>query len=427
MIKIGLLGLGTVGAGVYEIINTKGEMIEKSTNIKVEISKVLVQNLNKDRNISIDKNILTDNPYDILEDPEIDMVVEVMGGIDKAYKYIKMALQNGKHVVTANKAVLSEYLYELNSIAKENNKALLYEASVAGGIPIIKALNEMLDLNEITKIKGILNGTTNFILSKMTEDEIDFKEALKLAQDLGYAEADPTDDVEGYDAARKISILSSIAFNYIVNFSHIECRGITSISAFDIGFLKRLGYVVKLVGSACVLDSRLNAVVEPTIIDKNSVMANVANANNMVLLNGDIVGELQFHGQGAGEKPTANAVVSDIIDILNDKYKYVSFENENKQIDLIKETSNYYFRVNLKSREESINILDSIKKYCIKYDVLQKDKELVLILQETNSDSIKKLITELDIVNITCYIKVDSSDAKIIYNLNIENSSEIAI
>jgi len=309
MIKIGLLGLGTVGSGIYDILTDKKFMIEKCTNKKVEITKILVRNLNKDRNIVVNKSILTDNPYDIIEDPEIDIIVEVMGGIEEPYKYIKQALENGKHVVTANKAVLSEHLYELNSIAKKSNRAILFEASVAGGIPIIKALNEMIVLNNITEIKGILNGTTNFILSKMTEEKTDFSETLKLAQDLGYAEADPTDDIEGYDAARKMAILSSIAFDRVVNINDVECRGITEISAFDIDFIKNFGFTVKLLGNASVLESNLSAQVEPVLIDKNSIMANVGNANNIVLLNGDIVGELQFYGQGAGKNPTTNNLV----------------------------------------------------------------------------------------------------------------------
>jgi len=425
--KIGLLGLGTVGTGVYEILADKKRMIEECTNTKIEITKILVKNLKKDRSIQIKNSILTDNPLDILEDPEIDIVVEVMGGIKESYKYIKVALENGKHVVTANKAVLSEYLYEFNSIARKNNRAILFEASVAGGIPVIKALTEMINLNKITEIRGILNGTTNFILSKMTEEGMEFCEALKLAQNLGYAEADPTDDIEGYDAARKIAILSSIAFDHKVNFDDIECSGITSISSLDIAFLKKIGIVVKLIGSASVLSKGFNAQVEPVLIDQNSIMANVENSNNIVSFNGNIVGELQFYGQGAGKEPTANAVVSDIIDIVNKKYKYINFENKEKKMKTIKATSNYYFRAYLNNKEDEFNILKQITKLGIIFEVLQRNKVLILILKNISMENIKKLAHDLGIEDQYCYIKIDNSQVDIIHNLISENFNRFAI
>lgn len=345
MVKIGLLGLGTVGSGVCEILSEKKSAIEEQTKKTVEISKILVNDLEKNRNPIVDRKVLTDNPSDILDDPDIDIVVELIGGIEPAHTYITRALENGKHVVTANKAVLSHDFLGLTNLAKKNNRGILFEASVAGGIPIIKPLKELIKFNKIKEIKGILNGTTNFILSKMIEEGLDFKEALVLARKVGFAEADPTDDIEGYDAARKISILSSIAFGYNVTFEDVDCRGITSISAFDIDFFKKLGLTIKLVGSAYSNDLDFDASVEPVLLNTNSIMANVNDAFNIVSIDGDVVGNLQFYGQGAGKNPTGNAVVTDIIDIINGEFNPIDIERRRKPSNTPKILSNYYLRI----------------------------------------------------------------------------------
>ncbi len=427
MIKIGLLGLGTVGSGVYEILLDKKVIIEEQTKKTVEISKILVSDLEKDRDPIIESNMLTDNPSDILDNPSIDIVVELIGGIEPAHTYITRALENGKHVVTANKAVLSHDLLGLTNLAKKNNKGILFEASVAGGIPIIKPLKELIRFNEISEIKGILNGTTNFILSKMVEEGIDFKEALSIAQDVGFAEADPTDDIEGYDAARKISILSSIAFGYNVGFEDIDCKGITSISAFDINFFKKLGLAIKLVGSAYSNDLGFDASVEPVLLNTNSIMANVNDAFNIVSVEGDVVGNLQFYGQGAGKNPTGNAVVSDIIDIINGELSHIKIDKKEKPNNISNILDNYYFRISLETQKESDFILETIDKYKLEYKLVKGEKNLILILQNISRQEIKDLIEDLKVKNRSCYAKIDSENCYFIREFNLENFDELAV
>ena len=427
MIKIGLLGLGTVGSGVYEILLDKKVIIEEQTKKTVEISKILVSDLEKDRDSIIESNMLTDNPSDILDNPSIDIVVELIGGIEPAHTYITRALENGKHVVTANKAVLSHDLLGLTNLAKKNNKGILFEASVAGGIPIIKPLKELIRFNEISEIKGILNGTTNFILSKMVEEGIDFKEALSIAQDVGFAEADPTDDIEGYDAARKISILSSIAFGYNVGFEDIDCKGITSISAFDINFFKKLGLAIKLVGSAYSNDLGFDASVEPVLLNTNSIMANVNDAFNIVSVEGDVVGNLQFYGQGAGKNPTGNAVVSDIIDIINGELSHIKIDKKEKPNNISNILDNYYFRISLETQKESDFILETIDKYKLEYKLVKGEKNLILILQNISRQEIKDLIEDLKVKNRSCYAKIDSENCYFIREFNLENFDELAV
>ncbi len=427
MIKIGLLGLGTVGLGVCEILLDKKSVIEEQTKKAIEISKILVSDLEKDRDSTVDSKILTDNPSDILEDPDIDIVVELIGGIEPAHTYITRALENGKHVVTANKAVLSHDLLGLTNLAKKNNKGILFEASVAGGIPIIKPLKELIKINEIKEIKGILNGTTNFILSKMIEEGLDFKEALTLAQDVGFAEADPTDDIEGYDAARKISILSSIAFGYNVAFEDVDCRGITSISALDIDFFKKLGLTVKLIGSAYSNDLDFDASVEPVLLNTNSTMANVNDAFNIVSIDGDIVGNLQFYGQGAGKNPTGNAVVTDIIDIINGELNHIDIEKKEKPANTPEVLSNYYLRISLKSQKESDFILKAIDKYELKYKFIREKGNLILILQNISRQRVKELIKNLEIKNRSCYAKIDSESYYFIRELSLKSFNELVV
>ncbi len=427
MVKIGLLGLGTVGSGVCEILSGKKSAIEEQTKKTIEISKVLVNDLEKDRNPIVDRKVLTDNPSDILDDPDIDIIVELIGGIEPAHTYITRALENGKHVVTANKAVLSHDFLGLINLAKKNNKGLLFEASVAGGVPIIKPLKELIKFNKIKEIKGILNGTTNFILSKMIEGGLDFKEALVIAQEVGFAEADPTDDIEGYDAARKISILSSIAFGYNVTFEDVDCRGITSISAFDIDFFKKLGLTIKLVGSAYSNDLDFDASVEPVLLNTNSIMAYVNDAFNIVSIEGDVVGNLQFYGQGAGKNPTGNAVVSDIIDIINGEINPVDIERRRKPTNTPKILSNYYLRIFLESQKESDFILKTINKYKLKYKLVKGEESLVLILQNISRQEISNLIENLEVKGRSCYARINSEDYCFIQELNLESFNELVV
>lgn len=395
MVKVGLLGLGTVGSGVYEILNDDNNNFKKLLGTDISIKKVLVNNIDKKRNIHISRDLLTTDPYEILHDKDIDIIVEVMGGIDYAYEYICEAFKNNKHVVTANKAVVAKYMDSLLFHANKYDKGLLFEASVAGGIPIIKPLKQNVRINHISEIKGILNGTTNFILTKMAEDGLDFKEALALAQELGFAEADPTDDIEGYDVKRKLAILSSIAFNNQIDVDSIKCNGITKISSFDISMFKKLGACVKLVGSALCKENNVSACVEPVLVSKNSTMATVKDAFNLVSLLGDTIGQLQFYGQGAGKKPTANAVVCDIYDIISGQYKTDHFiqQGEKKQANLDLFNSKYYLRVSTKNISKILNLLDknSIKKFTI----MSVKNNLVLITDDTDAQSMEVISSQL--------------------------------
>lgn len=313
-IKAALLGLGTVGGGVYKLMNRQKEEFPYKIGANLEIEKVLVRNLEKERP-GIDSSLLTDNWQEILNDDSIEIVIEVMGGIEPAKTYIKEALQAGKNVVTANKDLLAEHGGELLDLAGEVKKDLLFEAAVAGGIPIIRPLKQCLAGNYLTEVMGIVNGTTNFILSKMTHEGMDFEDALKIAQDLGYAEADPTADVEGHDAGRKIAIMASIAFNSRVTFSDVYTEGITKISAKDIEYAKDMGFVIKLLGVARKKEDGIEVLVHPMLIPENHPLASVDDAFNAVYVHGDAVDDAMFYGRGAGEFPTASAIMGDVIDV----------------------------------------------------------------------------------------------------------------
>ncbi len=313
-IKIGLLGLGTVGTGVYRLLEKQAEEIKHKAGVNTVIDKVLVRNISKTRE-GIPTEVITDNPNDILNAPDIRIVVEVMGGMEPAYEYIKSALMSGKNVVTANKDLMAVKGGELMELAAQNGCDLLFEAAVAGGIPIIRPLKQCLAGNNITEIMGIVNGTTNFILTKMTNDGMEFEDALKMAQELGYAEADPTADVEGLDAGRKIAIMASIAFNSRVTFDDVDIEGITKITAKDICYAKEMGCDIKLLGIAANTDDGIEVSVHPMLIPSTHPLASVNDVFNAVFVHGDAVDDAMFMGRGAGMYPTASAVVGDIIDI----------------------------------------------------------------------------------------------------------------
>lgn len=315
-IKVALLGLGTVGGGVYKVIKMQESEIIHKLGVNVQIKKVLVRNLKKAEAKVDDPSILTDSWKEIIEDPEIQIVIELIGGMEPAKTYILEALRAGKSVVSANKDLIASEGRILMDAAKEHGVDFLYEAAVAGGIPIIRPLKQCLAGNHITEVMGIVNGTTNFILTKMTQEGMEFADALKLAQDLGYAESDPTADVEGLDAARKVAILASVAFNSRVTFDDVYTEGITKISATDIKFAQEMGCVIKLLGVARNTPEGIEARVHPMLIDSNHALASVNDSYNAVFVQGDAVQDAMFYGRGAGELPTASAVVGDVLDIV---------------------------------------------------------------------------------------------------------------
>ncbi len=314
-IRIGILGLGQVGTGLVEIIQSKRAWFMSQLGVDFEIRKIAVKNLAKKRSLKVSSNLLTDNAKLVVKDPAIDVIVELIGGTREARVLVREALKNGKHVVTANKALLAEYGDEVFNLAYQKKRWICFEASVAGGIPVMKALREGLVANKIQSIASIINGTSNYILSSMTENGTSFEEALKQAQAKGYAEADPKLDIDGTDAAHKLTILARYAFNGGVKFDSIYREGIQSINSEDIQFARHFGYRIKLLAIAKRSAEGLEARVQPTLVPEKHILANVNGSFNAVQICGDEVGEVLFYGKGAGAHPTASAVFADLVDI----------------------------------------------------------------------------------------------------------------
>ncbi|MDD3308223.1 MAG: homoserine dehydrogenase, partial [Acetobacterium sp.] len=346
------------------------------------ITKVLERDASKDLGDTVGK--IVTHPSEILEDDSIGLVIALMGGMDFEYEMIKECLRAGKHVVTANKAVISEYFQELLTLAEENGVVLRYEASVGGGIPIIGSLKEEMKINRVTEIKGILNGTTNFILSKMTEEGADFGDTLALAQSIGFAEADPTADVEGYDVSRKLSILSSMAYESIIRDEDVYKRGITDIRAADIEMIGSMGYVVKYLGHSILQEKNVYTTVEPVLFKEASIMSNVNSEFNIISITGDIIGELQFYGKGAGKDATANAVVGDVLYILN----IVGEQNLPKPLRLNRQLNKmgtevfkgkYYLRANLDDKEMLDQVLTAVETVAARKTVIVNANQVYVV------------------------------------------------
>ncbi|HET7578201.1 MAG TPA: homoserine dehydrogenase [Bacillales bacterium] len=312
-ISVGLLGLGTVGSGVAKMLEDNQEEIRHKVGSPLIVDKVLVQDRLKARLVAVDEDRLTTNADEVLSDPDIDVVVEVMGGIELARKYILQALSEGKHVVTANKDLIALHGVELMQAAQENGCDLFFEASVAGGIPIIRSLVEGLASDRITKMIGIVNGTTNYMLTKMYKCRLPYSEVLKEAQEKGFAEADPSSDVDGLDAARKMAILATLGFSMNVDLDDVSVEGISELTNEDMEYSKRLGYVIKLLGIAKRENGRIEVSVQPTLLPQKHPLASVNDEYNAVYVYGEAVGETMFYGPGAGQLPTATAVVADVI------------------------------------------------------------------------------------------------------------------
>ena len=313
-VKVALLGLGTVGTGVYKLIEKRADVMKNTIGADLKVEKILVHNMSKERE-GVPKELLTDKWQDIYENDDIDIVIELMGGIEPAKSYILDSLNSGKNVVTANKDLIAEHGRELLDTAEENGCDFLFEAAVAGGIPIIRPVKQCLAGNDIDTVIGIVNGTTNYIMTKMFEENMEFDEALAEATRLGYAESDPTADIEGYDAGRKMAILASTAFHSRVVFSDVFTEGITKITSKDISYAKEFGSVIKLLGVAHNTADGIEVGVYPMFIDKDHPLASVRDSFNAVFIHGDAVGDTMFYGRGAGELPTASAVMGDIIDV----------------------------------------------------------------------------------------------------------------
>lgn len=320
MAKIAVLGYGTVGSGVVEVLETNSTSIAKRAGEPITVKHVL--DLRDFPGDPVQEKIVHDINI-VVNDPEIDVVVEVMGGIEPAFTFVKKALESGKSVCTSNKALVAAHGSELLEMAKARSLNFMFEASVGGGIPIIRPLNQSLTADEITQITGILNGTTNYILTKMSRDGSSYEEVLKEAQDLGYAERNPEADVEGYDACRKIAILTSLAFGSTVNFEEIRTEGIAKISTADFKYAEKLGCVIKLLATSVKKDGKVYAITAPFMIDSTHPLYNVNDVLNGIYINGNVIGNVMFFGAGAGKLPTASAVVADVVDCVKHKGKNV--------------------------------------------------------------------------------------------------------
>ncbi len=332
MIKIAILGYGTIGSGVVEVLNTNGESIAKRAGDGIEVKYIL--DLRDFPGDPMEDKVIHD--YDVIaDDPEVEVVVEAMGGVEPAYTFVKRALLAGKNVTTSNKALVAKHGAELIAIAKEQNINFLFEASVGGGIPIIRPLNSSLTADEIEEITGILNGTTNYILSKMTFEGLEFADVLKDAQSRGYAEADPTADVEGYDACRKIAILTSLVCGQQVDFEDIYTEGISKITADDIKYAKAMGLVIKLLATSRKTKDGYCAMVAPFMLSQQHPLYSVNDVFNAIFVHGNVLGDAMFYGSGAGKLPTASAVVADIVDIAKHLHKNILMSWSSKKMDLV--------------------------------------------------------------------------------------------
>lgn len=332
MIKIAILGYGTIGSGVVEVLNTNSESIAKRAGDEIEVKYIL--DLRDFPGDPMEGKVIHD--YDVIaNDPEVQVVVEAMGGVEPTYTFVKRALLAGKNVTTSNKALVAKHGAELIAIAREQGINFLFEASVGGGIPIIRPLNSSLTADEIEEITGILNGTTNYILSKMTFEGLEFADVLKDAQSRGYAEADPTADVEGYDACRKIAILTSLVCGQQVDFEDIYTEGISKITADDIKYAKAMGLVIKLLATSRKTKEGYCAMVAPFMISQQHPLYSVNDVFNAIFVHGNVLGDAMFYGSGAGKLPTASAVVADIVDIAKHLHKNILMSWSSKKMDLV--------------------------------------------------------------------------------------------
>ncbi len=361
-IKIGLIGLGTVGSGVFKTLKSFEN---------VEVTKIAVHNINKKRNIDgLDTSIVTDNAYEVVNDPEIQIVAELIGGTEPAFNLIKTAIANGKHIVTANKELLAKHGQELFEFAQQHNRVILYEAAIAGGIPLIMPIKTILAGNRINKIKAILNGTTNYILTKMDVLGESYTDVLTEAQDLGYAETNPTGDVEGFDAAYKITTLATIAFGKRIKLENVYREGITKIRPEDMKAANEMGYKIKLIASAELDEQgRADVRVHPMLVPKSKTLAHINYVTNAVTLTGHPVGEVTLSGPGAGEFPTASSVVGDILAIVSelDKSDYIlpmmrCFHTQDAEpIDIVDTENKYYMAITVKN---VMGVIGNIGKVC---------------------------------------------------------------
>jgi len=410
-VRIGLLGLGTVGSGVAEILSRKRADVEREIGLPVRLCRVLVRNREKRRGFTVDPQLLTSDPADIVESPDVNMVIEVMGGEEPAGSYIRRAMNAGKQVVTANKELVAKRGAELLTLAAEKNVDFHYEASVGGGIPLIAPFKQDLAANRICRVKAIINGTTNYILTRMAEAGVEFGEALAEAQALGYAEPDPANDVEGTDAVYKLAILSTLAFHIVVRPEQIYSEGITKLAARDFRYARDLGYTIKLLAIGADVDGQVEARVHPVMLPASALLARVDGVYNAVQVEGDLVGKVMFTGCGAGAMPTASAVIADVIDIAQDVQREMGFitpvirYDDGKNIKPMSEVlTRFYLRLEVVDEpgvlaqitkvlgEQGISIASIIQK---EVDDVARSAEIVIVTHTAVEGAISQALTQL--------------------------------
>lgn len=409
LVNIGLIGFGTIGSGVIEIFNQNIDLIQKKVGKKVNLKKVVDLDIETDRGVEISSEKLSTNVNDILEDPEINIVIELIGGYEPARSFIIKALENKKHVVTANKALLAKHWQEITETADNNNVRISFEASVGGGIPLLQPLNDSLAANNFEGIYGIINGTANYILTKMSEEGLKFDDVLKEAQEKGYAEQDPTFDIEGHDTAQKLIILTILGFGTYVSQEKFHVEGITNITPQDIEFTsKNLGYVTKLLGITRKVGDELEVRVHPTLIPKTHLLASVNDVFNGVYMVGDAVGPVMMYGQGAGMMPTASAVVGDCIDIISNPQKEIIYGPPQNSIIPVKNMENvisrYYIRLTALDQPGVIHKISGIlSEYGISLESVNQEKNednqsvpIFLVTHEASEKNIKAALSRID-------------------------------
>ncbi|MFZ4450826.1 homoserine dehydrogenase [Salibacterium aidingense] len=420
-VVVGILGLGTVGSGVIRILTGHQQELQHQTGCPISAKKILVRDKTKPRDLNIENLTLTENAEDILHDSEIDVIIEVMGGIEESHHYILQSLRSGKHVVTANKDVMALHGTELLREAEENGCYLLYEASVAGGIPVIRGITEGLASDRISQMMGIVNGTTNYILTKMAQEERDYEEVLAEAQELGFAESDPTSDVEGLDAARKIAILARLGFSMNVELADVEVKGITNVTTEDMEYCEQLGYTLKLIGLAKRTDERVELTVQPMLLPNDHPLASVQDEYNAVYVHGEAVGETMFYGPGAGSLPTATAIVSDLVAVVknirlgtggnsNSRPLHSKALQANEEVE-----SKYFIRLHVKDQTGTFDDLSSLfKEEDVGFDKLLQwpledendpKSEVVIVTHLTNRAAYERIYKELENMDVVLDVK----------------------
>jgi len=415
-VKVGLIGFGTVGAGVVKILQKNSGLIEKRLGAKIILKKVADVDLVTDRGVRLRMGVLTPRVEDVIEDPEIDIVMELIGGIEPAKTFILRAIRKGKHIVTANKALLALHGDEIFKEANRRGVDVNFEGSVGGGIPLIRSLKEGLVANRIDSIFGILNGTSNYILTKMTDEGRNFKEVLKEAQEKGYAEADPTYDIRGIDAAHKLAILIRLAFGTPIRFNEISMGGITEITPLDIEFTREFGYRVKLLAIAKLDQGKVEARVYPTLIPERHLLATVEGVFNAIYIKGDAVGPTLFYGQGAGQMPTGSAVVGDLVELSRN----LLTRAEGRRVPLLSFQESAIGKIPLKRMEEVVmpfymrfsaldrpGVLSKISGILGKNEisissVIQKGRQIngavpiVMMIHEAKERNVQRALREID-------------------------------